>query len=98
LGIGHQNPEFVGGRDMNDNSRVKFWWGVSFLCNLVAVWFIQPLLAFFHMMGLVSSTPAALVELEVSLSSSSATMGSILCIIALLIGISAASKAASMAG
>lgn len=80
------------------DTRVKFWWGVSFLCNLVAVWFIQPLLIFFRMMGLVGSTPAAIVELEAPLSSYSATMGSILCLIALLIGIASASKAASRAG
>ncbi len=83
---------------MQDDSRVKFWWGVSFLCNLVAVWFIQPLLIFFGMMGLAFTTPAALVELEGELAGSSSTMGSILCIIALLVGIAAASKAASQAG
>jgi len=83
---------------MNDNSRVKFWWGVSFLCNLVAVWFIQPLLIFFRMMDLVPGTPAALLEVEASLSECSPTMGSVLCLIALLMGISLASRAASMAG
>lgn len=83
---------------MNDNPRAKFWWGVSFLCNLVAVWFIQPLLVFSRMMGLVPTTPAAIVELEASLSSCSPTMGSVVCIIALLIGVAAASRAASMAG
>ena len=83
---------------MNDNSQAKFWWGVSFLCNLVAVWFIQPLLAFLHMMEIVSTAPAAIVELESSLSSTSSTMGSVVCIIALLIGIAAASRAASEAG
>ena len=83
---------------MQDVSRAKFWWGVSFLCNLVAVWFIQPLLAFFHMMEIVSTVPAAIVELEVPLSATSSTMGSMVCIIALLVGIAAASRAASEAG
>jgi len=50
------------------------------------------------MMGLVGGTPAALVEVEAALSSSSATMGSILCLVALLVGIAAASRAASKAG
>jgi len=50
------------------------------------------------MMGMGSGTPAALVELEGALAGSSTTMGSILCIIALLIGIAAASRAASLAG
>ncbi len=50
------------------------------------------------MMGLAGPTPAALVELEGSLSSHSPTMGSILCIILLLIGIASASAAAGQAG
>jgi len=50
------------------------------------------------MMEIVSTVPAAIVELEVPLSATSSTMGSMVCIIALLVGIAAASRAASEAG
>lgn len=86
---------------MNEQSHAKFWWGVSFLCNLVAVWFIQPLLALFYRSGVLSSAPAAIVELEASIPpmlDSATTMAEILCLVALMIGIASASKAASMAG
>ena len=83
------------------DDRAKFWWGVSFLCNLVAVWFIQPLLVLLiasGTLGTMARTPAALVELEAVLPQSATTMCEILCVVALLVGIAAASKAASKAG
>lgn len=79
-------------------TRAKFWWGVSFLCNLVAVWFIQPLLVFLRMSGHISTTPAALTELGTALPASATVMGEILCLIAILVGVAAASRAASEAG
>ena len=86
---------------LQGDSRAKFWWGVSFLCNLVAVWFIQPLLAFMYRASHILTVPASILEFEsgipAAISGSATTMAEILCVIALLIGIAAASSAGSMA-
>ena len=87
---------------MQGDSQAKFWWGVSFLCNLVGVWFIQPLLAFMYRAGHILNVPVAIKEFELGVpaaisGSAATTMAEILCLIVLLVGIASASKAGSMA-
>ena len=93
--------ECLDANSLQDASRAKFWWGVSFLCNLVAVWFIQPLLALMYRAGQIGLAPAAILEFEsgvpAAITGSATTMAEILVLLALLIGIASASKAASMA-
>ena len=87
---------------LQGDSQAKFWWGVSFLCNLVGVWFIQPLLAFMYRAGQIQLVPAAILEIESAVpaaisGSAATTVAEILCLIVLLVGIASASKAGSMA-
>lgn len=68
-----------------DNSQVKFWWSISFLSSLVAVWFIQPILVFLHLMGTVDvSATAGLMEASDTLSSFSPILGIGFCIAIML--------------
>ena len=70
---------------LQEPSQVKFWWSISFLCSLVAVWFIQPLLIFLHMMGTVDiGATAGLVEASDTLSSFSPILGLGFCIAIML--------------